>query len=213
MIGEVMSNKITIIGDCHQKYRSYHEIIRQKDRHEYTIQIGDFGLSKYETLDSVDHTKHLIIRGNHDNTVLAKNYPHFLPDYGYMVDFNGLDFFWYAGAYSIDRQYRTIGIDWWEDEQINIEGFMQARELYGSIKPDVMLSHDCPDFMATNYIGPYGRIYENITNWALGELYKIHQPKLWIHAHYHQSKTTMYENTKFVCLDELETYSLVKDEY
>ena len=67
--------------------------------------------------------------------------------------------------------------------------------------------------MVRDYIGPYARVYENITNWALGELYKIHQPKLWIHAHYHQSKTTVYENTKFVCLDELETYSLVKDEY
>jgi|688.fasta_scaffold254229_3 predicted phosphodiesterase len=203
-----MINSVTIIGDCHQKYRRYHEIIRQKDRHEYTIQIGDFGLSKYETLDNVDHTKHIIIRGNHDNTILAKNYPHFLDAYGYMTNFNGINFFWYSGAYSIDRQYRTIGIDYFEDEQLSIDQFMKARELYREIKPDIVLTHDCPDFMVPEYIGPYAKRYENITGWALGELYKIHQPKLFIHGHYHVSKTTQYGDTKFVCLNELETYLL-----
>jgi Icc-related predicted phosphoesterase len=202
-------NKITIIGDLHGKYDKYHKIIRQTDKYPYTIQIGDFGF-KYDTLNNVDHKKHLIIRGNHDNTVLAKNYPHFLSDYGYMVDFNGLDFFWYAGAYSIDRQYRTVGIDWWEDEQINIEGFMKARELYRQIKPKIMITHDCPDFMVPRYIGPHSRMYENITNWALGELFKIHEPKLWLHGHHHLSSTITYGKTKFVCLDELETYDIVE---
>lgn len=202
-----MKNQITLIGDVHQKYRRYHEIIREKDHHEYTIQIGDFGLSKYETLDNVDPNKHRIIKGNHDNQELAKNYPHFYDDYGYTT-LNGISFYFYRGAYSIDRQYRTIGIDWWEDEQNNIETFMKARELYREIKPDIFLAHDCPDFMVPQYIGPHAKRYENITGWALGELYKIHQPKLFIHGHYHVSKTTQYGDTKFVCLNELETYLL-----
>jgi hypothetical protein len=200
---------IKIIGDVHGKYQNYLNIVKN---HEYTIQLGDYGF-KYESLKDVDHTKHLIIGGNHDNYDICYNYPHFLSDYGYTVNFNGIDFFYYRGAYSVDRQHRTIGIDWWQNEQVTIESFIEARELYRSIKPDIFLSHDCPDFMVRDYIGPYARVYENITNWALGELYKIHQPKLWIHAHYHQSKTTVYENTKFICLDELEIYSLVKDEY
>ena len=157
--------------------------------------------------------KHIIMRGNHDSPVLAKQYPHFLDDFGYMVNFNGIDFFWYSGAYSIDRQYRTIGIDWWPEEQVSIDQFMKARESYYDIRPDIMITHDCPDFMASLYVGPTGRIYENITGWALGELYRIHQPKLWIHGHWHFSKTTNYGDTKFICLDELETYTLVKDSY
>lgn len=207
-----MSQHITLIGDVHQKYKRYHEIIRDKNRHEYTIQIGDFGLSKYETLDNLDPNKHRIIKGNHDNQELSKKYPHFYGDYGY-TELNGVNFFWYRGAYSIDRQYRTIGIDWWENEQVSIDQFMKARELYREVKPDIVLAHDCPDFMVPTYIGPYSRVYENITNWALGELYKIHQPKLFIHGHYHLSKTTVYGDTKFICLDELETYKLVKGEY
>ena len=208
-----MKNCITLIGDVHQKYRRYHEIIREKDRHEYTIQVGDFGLTNYDTLDNVDHTKHRIILGNHDNPDLAKQYLHFNGDYGYTVNFNGFDFFFYRGAYSIDRQYRTIGIDWWSNEENNIEAFMKARDLYRDIKPGIMLTHDCPEFLVRDYIGPHGTVYQNITNWALQELYNIHQPKLWVHGHYHVSKTTIYGNTKFVCLNELETYTLVKDSY
>jgi predicted phosphodiesterase len=202
---------ITIIGDVHGKYDDYLKIIRKDENYSYTVQLGDFGF-KYETLKNVDSTRHLILPGNHDNYNDCYNHSHFLGDYGY-TSLNRVIFFYYRGAYSIDRQDRTIGINWWEQEQVTIDQFMKARELYREFKPDIVLTHDCPDFMVRDYVGPYARVYENITNWALGELYKIHQPKLWIHGHYHQSKTTVYENTKFICLDELETYSLVKDEY
>jgi Icc-related predicted phosphoesterase len=157
---------------------------------------------------SFDESKHLIIGGNHDNYDIFHTYPHFLSDYGYVVDFNGIDFFYYRGAYSIDRQYRTIGIDWWANEEVKIEGFMKARELYRQIKPDIMITHDCPEFMVLQYIGANARVYQNSTNWALNELYNIHQPKIWIHGHYHVSKTTVYGDTKFVCLNELETFKL-----
>ena len=198
---------ITLIGDVHGKYERYHNIIREKDRHPYSVQLGDFGFN-YETLKNVDPKYHMFIGGNHENYDKVVDVPNYLGDYGYVVNFNGIDFFYYRGAYSIDRQYRTIGVDWWEQEQLKIEDFMKARELYREIKPDIFLAHDCPDFMVPQYIGSHAKIYENITGWALGELYKIHQPKLFIHGHYHVSKTTQYGDTKFVCLNELETYKI-----
>ncbi len=201
-----MNNTITVLADVHGKYRRMHEIIREKDRHEYIVQIGDLGFD-FSTLDNVDPDKFKIVGGNHDNMDKIINIPHYLGDYGYTT-FNGISFYFYRGAYSIDRQYRTIGIDYWSNEQNNIETFMKARELYREIKPDIFLAHDCPDFMVPQYIGPHAKRYENITGWALGELYKIHQPKLFIHGHYHLSKTTQYGDTKFVCLNELETYLL-----
>jgi len=202
---------ITLIGDVHGKYEKYHRILSRREENPYTLQIGDFGF-KYDTLKNVDSTKHLIIPGNHDNYDVCYNYSHFLGDYGY-TSLNRVEFFYYRGAYSIDKQYRTIGIDWWENEQVGIDQFIKARELYREIKPDIMISHDCPDFLASIYIGPNGRMFENLTTWALGELYKIHQPKLWIHGHWHFSKTTIYGNTKFICLTELESYRLTKDCY
>ena len=202
---------ITLIGDVHGKYEHYHKIVRQTERHPYTLQIGDFGF-KYDTLKNVDSTKHLILPGNHDHYDTCYNHPHFLGDYGY-TSLNRIDFFYYRGAYSIDRQYRTIGIDWWDNEEVKIENFMNARELYRDIKPEVMITHDCPQDIALQMLEPGQRVYENITSWALQELYNIHQPKLWFFGHWHRSVKIQHGNTQFVCLNELETYTLTKDSY
>jgi hypothetical protein len=199
---------ITLIGDVHGKYEHYHKIVRQTERHPYTLQIGDFGF-KYDTLKNVDSTRHLILPGNHDNYNTCYNYPHFLGDYGY-TSLNRIEFFYYRGAYSIDRQYRTIGIDWWEQEQLKIEDFMKARELYRQIKPDVVLTHDCPQSLYSYLLPPGTKIYENITSWALEELFNIHQPKFWRFGHFHQSWRKVINGTDFRCLNELETEILTK---
>lgn len=200
---------ITLIGDLHGKYERYHRIIRQTEKHPYTLQIGDFGF-RLDTLKNVDSTKHLILPGNHDQYDICYNYPHFLGDYGY-TSLNKVEFFYYRGAYSIDRQYRTVGIDWWENEQVSIDQFMKARELYRIIKPKIVITHDCPQNIASMMLEPGQRIYENMTGWALQELLNIHEPKYWFFAHWHQSRTMQYGNTKFICLDELETYELTKE--
>ena len=199
---------ITVIGDVHGKYERYHRIIRQTERHPYTLQLGDFGF-KYDTLANVDATKHFIMPGNHDNYDTCYNYPHFLGDYGY-TSLNKVEFFYYRGAYSVDRVYRTIGIDWWENEQVNLEGFMKARELYRTIKPEIVITHDCPEQICHQMVKPGERVFQNNTTWALGELLNIHEPKLWLFGHWHKSRTIQYGKTKFVCLAELETYNIVE---
>jgi Icc-related predicted phosphoesterase len=204
-----MKNSITLLGDIHGKYKRMHEVIREKDNHEYIVALGDVGFS-FETLDNVDPKKFVIVGGNHDNYSKIVNIPHYLGDYGYVNNFNGIDFFFFRGAYSIDRQYRTIGIDWWEQEQLKIEDFMKARELYRQIKPDVVLTHDCPQSLYSYLLPPGTKIYENITSWALEELFNIHQPKFWRFGHFHQSWRKVVNGTDFRCLNELETEILTK---
>ena len=198
---------VTVIGDVHGKYKRYHEIIREKNRHPFTIQIGDFGFN-YETLKNVDPKHHVFIGGNHDNYDKVKDCPNYLGDFGYTVNFNGLDFFYYRGAWSIDRIYRTIGIDWWEQEQVSMENFAKAKELYEQIKPDVMLTHDCPESIISYLLPPNYRIYKNTTCCALQSLFEIHQPKIWIFGHYHVSWSKIINNTEFRCLNELECYDI-----
>jgi predicted phosphodiesterase len=193
---------ITLIGDVHGKYERYHRIIRQTERYPYTLQIGDLGF-QYDTLQNVDSTRHMVLPGNHDNYDKCYNYSHFLGDYGY-TRLNDVEFFYYRGAYSIDKQYRTVGLSWWADEQVSIDQFTKARELYREIKPRIVITHECPQNIAAQMINPGDRIYENMTGWALQELLNIHEPEYWFFGHWHRSRIIQYGRTTFRCLDELE---------
>lgn len=197
---------LTIIGDVHGKYERYYKIIRQTEVHPYTVQLGDFGF-KYNTLTNLDPNHHKIIGGNHDNYDRIIDIPHYLGDFGYSC-LNGIDFFYYRGAYSIDRQYRTVGIDWWEQEQVSIDQFMKARELYRETKPKIVITHDCPQNIASQMLLPHQKIYENMTGWALQELLNIHEPEYWFFGHWHQSRQITYGRTNFTCLNELEAYTI-----
>jgi len=197
---------LTIIGDVHGKYERYYKIIRQSDIYPNTVQLGDFGF-KYNTLINLDSNNHKILGGNHDNYDIIHKYPHYLGDYGISI-VGGVEFFYYRGAYSIDRQYRTIGIDWWEQEQVSIDQFMKARELYRQSKPRIVITHDCPQNIASMMLMPNQRTYENTTGWALQELLNIHEPEYWFFGHWHQSRTIVYGQTNFTCLNELETYTI-----
>lgn len=194
---------VTIIGDVHGQYDRYVKMARKRD---YTIQIGDLGF-KYECLNNLDPNKHKIVAGNHDNYDIIGNWPHYLGDYG-LRSLGGVDFFFYRGANSIDRQYRTIGVDWWEQEQLKIEDFLKAREIYREAKPDIVITHDCPELITSYLLEPGSRIFQNITGWALQEFMNIHAPKLWLFGHYHVSRKISVDGIQFVCLNELESFDL-----
>lgn len=194
---------ITVIGDVHGHYAQYERTARKR---ENTVQLGDLGF-KYGCLNNLDPEKHKIVAGNHDNYDIINEYAHYLGDYG-NCSLGGVNFFFYRGAYSIDRQYRTVGIDWWEQEQVSIEQFMKARELYRETKPQIVITHDCPEKIALMLLDPGQPIYQNTTGWALQELFNNHQPKLWLFGHYHRSWTKVIDGTKFICLNELETIDL-----
>lgn len=192
----------TAIGDAHGQYDRYVKMARKR---EHTLQIGDLGF-KYGCLENLDPERHKIVGGNHDNYDILPNFPHYLGDWG-NVSLGGTEFFFLRGAYSIDRDSRTIGIDWWSQEEIPIESFMEAREFYRECKPRIFISHTCPEVMAAHFLDArrQHRIHVTKTGWMLDELFNIHQPELWVFGHYHVSKSVTQGRTKFVCLDELET--------
>jgi len=199
-----------LIGDIHGAELKYKEIV---DKYEgSTIQLGDFGF-RYDILDSVDPHLHKILGGNHDNYDLIHKYPHYLGDFGMH---NNL--FFVRGAYSIDKQYRTVGVSWWEQEELSYEQCIDCMHEYMEVQPNIVISHMCP-FSVLNHLVSSPILC--ITGELLSALLDMWRPKLWIFAHMHQSKnfkTTIdkelpdstiigergFNTTHFVCLNEFE---------
>lgn len=201
---------IRIIGDVHGHYAEYVKIATQSDTH-YTLQLGDMGFSyRHFQKCGLSSAQHMFFGGNHDNYDLYNLCPNALGDYG-MIKLPGeKPFFFVRGAYSIDKKYRTIGIDWWEREELTVEQGQKALELYSKVKPTLMITHDCPEVMREVFLsknmGMMGGNKKIITRTGnlLQKMFEIHQPKLHIFGHWHQSIREKIDDCMFQCLNELE---------
>jgi hypothetical protein len=219
---------IKIIGDVHSKYDEYFKIASKS---EYSLQIGDFGLTKewfklnYSNLNPDNHK---IIPGNHCSYDLCFDSPYFLGNFG-IATLNNISFFFIRGGLSIDRVYR-IGEElsggpktYWSQEELNLSEMLECIEIYKQVKPNIVISH-VPAARFTPYIlgNKSDAILQKFkfhkgfkeNHQLLGdELLKIHKPKTWISAHMHRSFRDNIDGVNIVALNELEEYTLVGGEH
>jgi len=192
-----------IIGDIHGKISEYQKII---EKHSSSLQLGDFGFkSQYEWyINNIDMNRHKIIMGNHDDTNYLK-----YTNGNFSYDVSN-EIFSIRGAMSIDKSKRISGIDWFENEELNYLESMEVMDEYEKIKPKIVVSHDCPAFVAEEFFGfPQNDInYKSKTRTFLNVLYDIHKPELWIFGHNHKHIDSIINGTRFICLAELETFVL-----
>lgn len=106
------------------------------------------------------------------------------------------------GAFSIDRIYRTEGVDWWANEELTYKEFNEVIDVYIKYKPKIVITHDCPHSVRKHL---FGIDKKSITSNGLEGLFTQHQPEIWVFGHHHISKKEMINGTKFICLAELET--------
>jgi predicted phosphodiesterase len=202
----------TFIGDVHGKYGAYKSILKQ---HQNTIQVGDMGVgfrrsqSQAEYMDLNPYYPNppydlmvssgaRFIRGNHDNPDVCKRHKRWIPD-GTVEG----DMMFVGGAYSIDMQYRTEGLDWWADEELSQSEFYQIMDIYEAAKPRVMVTHDCPEFLV-GYIHSHHFGISTKTGQALDAMFGLHKPEVWVFGHHHKSFDQEIKGTRFVCVAELE---------
>lgn len=209
---------ILIIGDVHGKTGDYKRLVRSMPSGQRSIQIGDMGLgfSGVRLHDMSDN--HKFFRGNHDSPEKCKASKHYLGDYGFLPEDN---LFWIAGAFSIDRAYRTEGVSWWPDEELSIKELGEVYDLYIKVKPKYVISHEAPANAAARMLMGHTNMYggasyfsskldccHSRTAQAMQAMFDVHKPKEWIYGHYHVSETFEVEGTKFTCVPELGIYNL-----
>lgn len=179
--------KIRFIGDTHGSFTKYQKLIGDAQN---TIQVGDFGIGfgMEQHLHKVDPTKHRFIRGNHDDPVKAKEFPHFIQDGFY----DGM--FFVGGAKSVDQKHRTEGVDWWKNEEVSYGESMELLSQYEQILPAVVVTHDCPT-IALNGIRE-----QSMTAQLFDAMFEIHVPKFWIFGHHHWDDVKTIKGCEFVCV-------------
>ena len=195
--------KVRIIGDVHGKYDEYLQLIEDVD---YSVQLGDMGFS-YTHMRNLNPLQHSFIPGNHDNYDRLPTHCH--GNFGMRHKGDGaygnvFKFFIARGAYSVDKEYRVEGKSWWRKEEMNYDQANRCLNQFARDRPDVVLSHDCPETIAPFFLTNDYKLIPSFTSKLLEEMFQLHQPKKWIFGHHHNSKTLEAKGTKFICLDELE---------
>ncbi len=194
-----MITNFRIIGDVHCKYELYHRLLRKA---RFTLQVGDFGFD-YTTLIGVNARRHKILGGNHDNYDDVGNWPHFLGDCGVHTIEGFGDIFFVRGGFSIDRQFRVEGVDWWKAEELDMGECYSALLEYERVKPNFVVTHECPSTVVP-YVTTSTQVIASRTKQLLERMFAIHQPDRWVFGHYHESGDVTIGGTRFTCLGELE---------
>jgi hypothetical protein len=204
-----------LIGDVHGKYKQYHRIIKECDS---SIQVGDMGVGfRYHGQSAMKHgepcenPRHSLmvkqnarfIRGNHDNPTVCKNHSQWIPD-GHIEIINNQKFMFVGGATSIDIYSRLEGYSWWADEELNISSLYDMVNLYLNEKPDVMVTHECPEFVTAMMLATWKLDKKSATRQCFESMIEMHSPSAWFYGHYHMPFKLNYKNCEFQCLAELE---------
>lgn len=200
-----------LIGDIHGAFYQYQTCVNDA---EYSIQLGDFGIGFgqgdqwHESVNDFHQSgNHKFIRGNHDDPEFCRKHM-----VGYIADGvieNNVMFV--GGAWSIDRDFRTPGVDWWRNEELSANQMDQVFATYCVAKPDVMITHDCPTLVAYHMfvrsgLRTYGdsTLYLTRTGELFQRMFEVHQPKFWFHGHWHHTVERDIDGTHFHCLGELD---------
>jgi hypothetical protein len=183
---------------------------------EYSLQVGDMGFDYRKLETNLDPKKHKVIGGNHDNYTIEEGIfvmqsQHFLGDFG-VHHFPGFgDVFFVRGSMSIDRKWRTEGVDWWPDEELKMGPGLEALAAYKAAKPMFVVTHDLPASILDHFTSMsedeleavWGVRGPSTTAKLLQAMYEEHQPTYWVFGHYHKDKEITVGPTTFICLDEL----------
>lgn len=192
-----------LIGDVHRKIDDYLRIVNKA---ECSIQLGDFGYKDdWDSLiGKVDPNHHLILRGNHDYP--AAESPFDLGDYG--IALAEKDFWFMRGAksrYPLNGRRKIEGVNWWPNEELSEEQLAKAIETFIQLKPNLVLTHECPSDIKRVLTG---RKATDRTSIALNACFAEHQPSCWYFGHHHKDWTKKVGKTTFTCLNELSTVKI-----
>lgn len=221
------SNSIILLGDTHDLRRTLHIIQRKENLDGQDIVfLGDGGEGFFEPQTDAVYLQKIsdaakkrdirlfVIRGNHSNPDVWKRGYQFdnlflVQDYTEAIFPNKKTALLVGGGISIDRPYRTLGFDYWDDE---ITPYVKQNKSF-----DIFFAHDAPDYFNHStqslWTSPYQKCLlddADLFEDALDQRLVINQIVSDIHngtllfcfsGHFHNSFTGEKGNIFYRCLD------------
>jgi len=202
--------KIMVIGDLHMEFGRLNNLINKK-KPDMILACGDLGfwptISWGAPLTNIclQGTKKLLwCDGNHedhwalrDRTTdeLAPGIIYMPRGSTYTLD-DGRTIMFMGGAHSIDRQWRTLGADWFPEEVITQKDLQNLPNK----KVDIFITHTCPTELLHDMLKTDSRKKNDPSNHALSELWKMYKPDLHFFGHWHHYKEGKMMGTKWYAL-------------
>jgi len=199
--------KLMLAGDTHHSTHWVLGVIAHAANEgvDTIVQVGDFGY--WPTRADVDDyflerisksLRHHKIRlfwidGNHDDHgALTPGMRHGLIQHlprGFRWQWWGKDWMAVGGGVSVDKKWRTPGLDWFPEETLSMQ---QAEHCCRPGNVDIILSHDAPDGVDIPGLDDHATPYppeciteSNQHRKVLGEICNAVLPQLVVHGHYH----------------------------
>lgn len=211
-------DEILIVGDIHGSWGRLNTLITKKSP-DIVLQCGDFGWWPSMEVNVKKHyarnkwelkgvkpgnSKIYWCDGNHEEHVdlVQDGLIHEMYDCVYhasrgsvLVLPDGRNVLFVGGADSIDKQFRTNGIDWFASENISQRDFETIMSV--DVEIDIVISHTCP----TSFdILDSREHYSDVNRLVLDEVLIKYKPSYWYFGHWHKFRTGKFENTFWTCL-------------
>ena len=204
---------IYVTGDIHGNLRDYRlSLLSNLKEDDYVIFLGDFGFGWNNTLmecfnEAFPHfpCTVLFIAGNHENYNILKALPTkemfgsevgvfregvYHLKTGEVYTINGKKFLVFGGALSIDREYRTLGVGYWEEEIPSLEEFNRALDNLkkNDYKIDYLLTHTCSENIIKDMFN-YSEVIPDKTATMIRLIEsKIKSPYINYFGHFHEHR-------------------------
>lgn len=221
---------IVAVGDTHGEFEYLNKLLNRHQDIELVLQCGDFGwwpkfhnrsyVDSYGKVKRMDQfslkNKKTIVRwcdGNHEDHPdiierVQNNNLEFMPNVFYQPRGStftlpdGRVVLFIGGALSIDKQWRTVGLDWFPEETIT------QRDIYNlpDVNVDIVISHTCPreffNFLDLKYIliGHQQLKADDPSMDALSTVLEKYNPKKWYFGHFHKFKMGSFRGCEWVAL-------------
>lgn len=223
---------IYLLGDTHGNLNPIKKLLSENTKEGDTIiQLGDFGIGfvheeKLKSLGEKLKSQGVYcyaVRGNHDNPIPfqeGRNWGNLqlLPDNS-VLQIEEKSILFLGGAISVDRHFRTLGVDYWSNERFSLNK-KYLKNLRGI---DMIMAHSCPnkvqpkptkspfiDKFAERDPNLYSDLIEDgeLINEAFEIMSQNNKIKNWYFGHWHVHHLQEYQGCEFRCLDIDEVFCI-----